>query len=216
MKTTGITTLLAMLAGLLLAQPAFATHGCPTRNAKGVRVVVQTSDAVVFAKREFRYACIFSQGSTRRLPEIDRVGNFAGNVGALFTLSGAFVAYESFFVEEAGAERHTDVFVYNIRQGKTIVKETATTNPQPQRDSDVRAIELKRNGSVAWIGEQGSQHPFPPPVYEVHRVSQEPSAPGNVVLESSPDIDPGSLALSSHRRLLFWRSGEAARSALLP
>ena len=216
MKTTGITTLLAMLAGLLLAQPAFADHGCPTRTAEGVRVVNQTRDALVFVKRDLHYACIFSQGSTRRLPELDRVGDEPGNAASHITLSGAFVAYESFFVEPAGAETHSDVVVYNIRQGTTIAKETATTNPPTGADSDVRAIELKRNGSVAWIGERGAEQAGQQPVFEVHRVSQVPSTPGNVVLEFGPEIDPGSLALSAHRRLLFWRSGEAVRSALLP
>lgn len=202
----------AALLSLALTEPAFASHGC-AGSARGARVVTQTRDAIVFVKRQRVYGCLDSVGSTRRLPGLDPVGTEPGDAGALFTLSGAFVAFERFFVEPAGAETHSRVIVFNLRNGQTPVNDPATSIVPTAEDSVVESLEVKRNGSVAWIGRRSGG---PTAVYEVHRRSLAPSAPGNVVLDEDGDIGPRSLGLSADRRTIFWLNGADPRSGTLP
>jgi hypothetical protein len=69
----------------------------------------------------------------------------------------------------------------------------------------MRALVVRRTGSVAWIAQDLVTGAF-----EVHAISGH----RNRLLDQGPAIDPGSLALRGTR--LTWRNGATQREAALP
>lgn len=222
MPRTRIAVVLAvMVASLVLAQPASASHGC-SAHARGGKITHKTREAHVFEKHNRWYGCASRVGRPFVLPGLDTITarEFGdGTVPTLITLSGVYVAYERYTLYPAGGagDTQTDIYVVDLRTGKPVVTEQART-PSPQTESRyVSDLVLKRNGSIGWISVRWTyaQHP-PVDDYAVHRFSREQSAPGRATLDAGRDIDRDSLTLSADRRTMSWTNGGETRSAPLP
>jgi len=88
-----------------------------------------------------------------------------------------------------------------------------TPNSAGDYDLDITAVVLKTNGSVAWILHRCRFGEFGPCTTQTYDVRKSDQTGGDVLVESSPDIDPASLRLDGST-LTWTRSGEP-RSATL-
>jgi hypothetical protein len=201
-------------ASLALAQPAAADHGC-SAHAEGGKVTHKTKEAHVVEKNDRWYGCAARVGRPYRLPGTDRISSVRefgdGAAPVHIRLSGVFAAYERYTVYPAGAETVTDVYVADLRTGKAVVKQQATTRRHAGYDSEVTDLVLKRNGSVGWIG----RFEDPAETWEVLRFSRDGPDRGRATVASGPDIHGKSLTLSADRRKMRWREGGERRSAPL-
>jgi hypothetical protein len=205
----------ALLAiGLAFISPADGEHRteydetarCPAKTVRNVQIQNRTSEAIVFAKlKTYRqgtlattYACRLRRGApTVRLdrPTVDSVLDPV--------LAGAFVGFKR--VHRVTGSGVSTVSVVDLRTGEPHHELAATESDEP---SQVRALVLKRNGSVAWIGETEKN------VTEVWRLQNgRPGVPVDKLDTSPPRIEPLSLRLSSDRRTVRWTKGGQAASA---
>lgn len=209
-----------VVAGLIalgLAPTASAHHGC-SKHAKGAQIITKTKEAHVFIKKKRWYGCASKFGKVRQLPGLDTTDaiDFGdGEVPAHFRLAGQFVAYESHLLEPAGAETHSEVWIYDLGAGKTEYNSIAGSTAPIAEDMVLQRLVLKRNGSAAWSTRMRS--PNDPDVsYEVHRFSKYAAVGGRVMLDSGGDLDAQSLALSADRLTISWTKGGQSKSAELP
>jgi hypothetical protein len=163
--------------------------------------------------------CLYADG-VPRLVDFDGldVESVEDTVSAL-ALAGHYVAVGHDLQSDGGLDQ-SDVTVLDLRRGQRgnpfatdapvrfhgqarTVHHAAATVADRQHDV-VRALVLRPNGAVAWIGED-----VPAAIFEVHALG----AAGDRVLDSGRGIDPASLRLAGD--LLSWTSGGAARTATL-
>jgi hypothetical protein len=214
-------TVAVLAAGLVLAQPAAASHGC-SKHAKGGKVTHKTKEAHVFEKNNRWYGCAARVKRPYVLPGLDTLEarQFSdGTVPNHITLAGVFVAYERYTLLTAGGagDTQTDLYVVDLRNGKVVVDEDARPPTGQQEDRSVTDLVLKRNGSVAWISDHWTYAQHPAVVnYEVHRFSRDPANPGRALLDSGADIERDSLTLGADRKTLSWTKGGQPKSGQLP
>jgi hypothetical protein len=175
---------------------------------KGGKTIVSTREARVFKKRAQVYACLrrgrraFPLG--RNVPPVadDRVGRIR--------LRGRFVAYLW-----RGSWRGR-VKVKELRRGRTVHDGALTVVARPGFTA-LSDLELKRNGSIAWIAATNPLdvplmlYPLPIdylPFWEVSKFDVD----GRVLLDSARDIG-GSLLLRDST--VYWSRGRQIRSAPL-
>jgi hypothetical protein len=199
------------VAALIHADVAPASHGCPTRSTATVEIVKRTPEAVVFARAprqpstggpsKLSYGCQFRKGSTYRLNFVSDPGGFDLVRG--FRLTGRFVAYENDIASAAGPDFPV-VVVRDLVSGRVLRQLPASDDA----DSSYGAwdIEVKRNGSVAWIG-AGTRADRPR--YEVHVADRA----GERMVDAGEAIEPRSLELAPDRTSIRWRRMGEARSA---
>jgi hypothetical protein len=190
-----LTLLLASSVALVAAAPAAASHCRSSSTSNGARIVLRSSEAVVFTKRGFTYGCLFRPGNVHRLPEE------GGDIHD-FRLSGRFVAYAT-----AGSgigDEFDRVYVFDLRTGRLFNSYSGTF---------VSTIVVKRNGSVAWI--QASVVRAPAGSGQTWREVRkgEAGAVGEELLDRSATIVASSLALSADRRMVTWTRDGQQRSA---
>jgi hypothetical protein len=210
-RTRIITTLAVALAALVAAPTASAHHGC-SKHAKGAKIVTKTKEAHVFIKNKRWYGCASKFGKVRQLPGLDTTDalDFGdGDVPSTFRLAGQFVAYEQYTLEPAGAETHSDVWIYDLGAGKTEYNSIAGSTVPIGEDMVLEELVLKRNGSAAWTTRMRSGNNA---TYEVHRYSKYMQVGGRVMLDSGPNIDPFSLVLSPDRHRISWTKGNQTKS----
>jgi hypothetical protein len=167
------------------APDARAHHGCGSP-----KPLVQTREAVVFAKRQGVYACRFATGSVFRL---DGPGNRVQTRPTVFgklsapdpplALAGAFAGYV--------ANAHK-VVIRRLTDGKVVAAERSAL--------PVATLVLRRDGAAAWT--------TPDPVDGSHELRTLAG-----LVDKGPDLDYYSLALSADRTRIFWVRGGKAQTA---
>jgi hypothetical protein len=217
-----IAPLVALVATLVLAPSASASHGC-SKHAKGGKVTHKTKESHVFEKKNRWWGCTTKTGRPYVLPGLDTITAREfddGTVPTHITLSGVFVAYERYTLHPAGGagDTQTDIYVVDLRNGKVVVDEDARPQTETYDDRYVSDLVLKRNGSVGWTSTHWRYPPGSTGVvnYEVHRFSRDPASAGRALLDSGADIDRESLALSADRKTMTWTKGGQTKSAALP
>jgi hypothetical protein len=199
-----LAALLALWAAAVLAAagPAEARHGCGAARSEGARIVVKTREAVVFTKGSFVYGCLASVGTVRRLPDEGGGIDLTPPDGPV--LSGRYVAYATF--GSAIGDEFDRLYVYDLRLGRRFLVVGSNF---------IRAIVLKRNGSVAWI-EGSTVAPADPdqPSFQVRKFGNE-ERQGAVLLDRGSDVDPDSLTLAADRLSIGWVRGGTDRTAPL-
>ena len=201
------------VAALMNADLAAASHACPTRSSTTVEIVQKTREAVVFNRAPRRpsgggpskltYGCYFRKGSTYRLNFVSDTGGFDYVGLRTLRLAGRFVAYENGIASAAGSDFPT-VVVRNLVDGRVVRSHPAADDPDGITD-----LEVKRNGSVAWIAsvpEPGARNPGRAEVRVADRA-------GERVLDSGNGIGFRSLSLSADRASVRWFHAGEARSA---
>jgi hypothetical protein len=143
------------------------------------------------------FACLYSQGKARRLP------NEGGGTHRPYRLAGRYVAYATF--GSAIGDEFDRLYVYDIRAGR--VHEFASSN-------QISAIVLKPNGSVAWIQHSLVAAPGSATSYEVRKISVA-ERQGAFLLDRDTGIGATSLALSADGSSITWKRDGAAQTAPL-
>jgi hypothetical protein len=148
----------------------------------------------------FAYACLFSADRRVPLSPIDESMELTAPV-----LAAPFVAFA--VANCPGAGCYSTVTVRNLQNGRLVHDLSATmTGGPPGTSEHVTDLELKPNGSVAWLDQLSG---FTIGTIEVIAVD----ATGRRLLESSPDVDPRSLTLDGST--LSWITAGATHSATL-
>jgi len=200
-RRLGLASLLCAALALMAATPVQASHGCGAARSKGARIVVKSKEAVVFTKGLYTYGCLSSVGRLRRLP--DEGAGVDTTAPGVPVLAGRYVAYAT-----AGSgigDEFDRLYVYDLRLGRRFLQVSSNF---------IRAIVLKRNGSVAWL--EGStvdpgDNPNAP-TNQIRKFGNEERQ--GVVLVTRGAIDPDSLGLSPDRTEVTWtRGGGSARYA---
>jgi hypothetical protein len=176
-------------------------RGCKTR---GQYTIVANSRArVFFANRDTNddgeeYACLYGRKRDKRLTT-DLIDT-AGRGGDFFQLSDPDAGDQlvAFTQEECGTS-------YCDYTAKSIDLDTGLRIRRATGHSIISLL-LVRGGSLAILEE--TSYPWESQtIYSVKKVE----ASGTTVLDTGPDIDPNSLAVSSH--WVYWRDGGVTREA---
>jgi hypothetical protein len=205
----------------LLALPPAASARTAACSSSGSTAVYASKSARVFTKRaivkpRYRvrryYGCAYRYNRKFRLATVGEPGVFETAVTQI-RLAGRFVAHASFYEGPAGGT-YAVVRVRDLRSGVQTVNIQAGAPLQPgepdtsDQQARIRDLELRPNGSVAAI--TGTNDPATGvPIYRV--IKRDPA--GTAVLDSGPDIDPTSLALSGG--ILYWTKAGQPHSATL-
>ena len=187
---------------LALAFPAAATAApCETN---GSTTLVETRFAVIFEKdKAYRgdrvpvvYGCVKSIDRFRRLGRRQIVPTD----DALLRLEGRYVAH--LLRGSTGG----DLVLRDLRTGERVFNWALPLSSGQQEQ--VHAIELKRDGTLAWIQESSAAMVGTNRVLIKGVGDAEPR-----VLDGGPQIDPLSLAANRANTRLYWTNGGAARTA---
>jgi Ca2+-binding RTX toxin-like protein len=164
-------------------------------------VIARSSKAVVFAKRGYYYACLYSGGPIARL--LDEGGGITekGNAGPKF--AGGFLAYAT--EGSAIGDEFDRVVVWDLRTG-TVLYEASSTY--------VDKIVLKSDGAAAWTAASvvGVPDQTSPRSTEVHLFSPGDDL-GDMLVDRGSDIDRLSLAPGPRGSTITWTAGGQTRSA---
>ncbi|MFL5830252.1 MAG: hypothetical protein ACJ76X_10075 [Solirubrobacteraceae bacterium] len=123
------------------------------------------------------------------------------------TVTGDLTAYGA---ERCGIDTGTTaVIVLRLTDDKQLANTPATSPPGVESFQHVDALVLKRDGSVAWIGDGSSIVGHGRRIVEVRKLDKR----GLFVLDSGSGVRMDSLRL--HRSTLRWRDGSQTRTATL-
>ncbi len=195
-----------VVANVLPAAAAQARS--PACKTKAAKTLLTSKHARVFKQRGRIYACLYRPGRSFQIGGRNAAG---GNTDiANLRLAGRFVAYSR---SQSGIR----LAAKELRRGK-VVRDTPATVATTPGLTAVTDLELKLNGSLAWIVKRTPlDAPLSPyampgtsqPQYEVRKSDRT----GDAVLDSGPDIAPASLAL--RRGTASWMKGTSTFSATL-
>lgn len=200
--------LITALVGAVLAAgaaPPQVQAAIPCRK-QGVRLIEQTAHARIFGEcrgRELRYYARLYRSEVRIRLDTPR------SSGAITkaALAGRFAAYVETHV--AKERLSFSVAVLDLRSRRVVHRWNEDSYTPAQRFYGVADLALTAGGSVAWIDEFNSDSD-PTIRYEVRKTDDVGDA---VVLDSGPDVNRTSLALSG--RTLYWTNANRASSAAL-
>jgi len=147
-------------------------------------------------------------------------------------LAGTHVAYLTTSCPPPGEVTFTSVAVASLRKGRRREFGPYLARSPPSYPcfpyepcslgagfNDVTALELKPNGSIAWIGRRRGRYrptsPFEEVPYTLYEVRKAERFGDSVLLDSGADIDPGSLRLGKGRTTVSWTRGGVESSAPL-
>lgn len=207
----------AALAGVALAMtgpvsPAAAQSDC---EARGSRTEDASRFARVYSVRRVRdgdtatrrwYACLYRTGRRVALGEVGPAGMFSDRISPV-RLAGRYVAYAEEYTAATGDAIGAVVQVRDLRT-RTLV--SRFQSPGDPNTYDVTDLELRANGSVAWIARIVQGTPATT-TYEVRTFAAGESE--SEIVDSGAAIETRSLALSG--RTLFWTRDGAPRSTTL-
>ena len=199
---------IVLAAVAALAPGAHAAHARkrPTCFPKGSHTIAINGTVRVFAVRKtvgharLTYGCLLKRKKPVKFFQPD----FPTGYGPL-AVAAPYIAYGAYGDCAASFCNPNSVVVQDLRSGGRATPVNATMSI-----AEVRSLVLTPTGSVAWIGTTFDPTGNIVPGYTVAK--SEHGAPP-VVLESSADIDPESLALAGST--LYWLSGVSAKSATL-
>jgi hypothetical protein len=177
----------------------------------GSKTVIATVGARLFTKTDSSrdtlsaYACLYSRNRRFLLSVGDRDPVGSGDTTGRPALAGRYVAYVLGHFD--GSERYNPSFRGFPDQVVAINLSTAAEQRFPAVTGDspsakVTDLALSKSGSFAWIGSG-------PVGNEVHRLDVGDAA--DTVVDSGPDIQPGSLALASST--IYWTKAGNPASA---
>jgi hypothetical protein len=198
-----------LIAPLAAVVPIGAgASGGPCAVPRGYFVLKKTHRAVVMVRDEGPqrvYGCMFKVDRRVRLADFS----------PRYPLAGRYVAYRE-VSEDPVAGTHYDVFVVDLRRGRTKRVHPAFTNRTADDgtvNSTITDIVLKRNGSVAWISCQtrdpNAEFCFRNGPFQVWRLDRRHAKK----LDSSAKVRRRSLRREGSR--ISWQHGAATRSASL-
>jgi hypothetical protein len=213
-------TAVALAAAVLALSPTH--HACRFAHT---RTVAKNAIARVFVRStrddEAWYGgCLYRDGLPRYVDFAGLDVEGAEDDVALVRLAGPYVATADEFVSDGGIDAAT-VAVMDLRRrqrasplaegspirfrGQARVVHRAPATVADRQHDHVRALVLRRTGSVAWIAQDLVTGAF-----EVHAVGGHSKR----LLDQGPAIDPASLSLRGLR--VTWRNGATLRAATLP
>ena len=152
------------------------------------------------------YACLYSANRRVHLGDVGPASDFSDRIAPV-RLAGRHVAYSSEYTAATGDAIGALVAVRDLRTGAFVHRFQSPGDPNTY---DVTDLELRANGSVAWVARIIQGMPATT-TFEV-RSFQAPKAP-STILDSGGAIGSGSLALSG--RTLYWTTDGLPRSATL-
>ena len=208
----GIGTLaVAILALAGSAAPAVAAERCQAKNS---RTEEASRYARVYSVRRIQddavtrrwYGCLYSSGRRVRLGDVGPSGQFSDRISPV-RLAGRHVAYASEYTASTGDALGAVVQVRDLRTGAFVRRFQSPGDPNTY---DVTDLELRTNGSVAWIARIIAGTPARTS-YEV-RLFPTSQAQASIA-DAGPTLGARSLALSAGT--LYWTRDGAARSAVL-
>ncbi len=193
------------------APSAAAAQSC---EAKSSRTEEASRYARVYSVRRVQddavtrrwYGCLLSSGRRVRLGDVGPSGAFSDRIAPV-RLAGRHVAFVSEYTASTGDALGAVVAVRDLRTGVFVSRFQSPGDPNTY---DVTDLELRANGSVAWIARIVAGMPATT-TYEVRVFPATQSH--STIVDSGPAIGPQSLALSA--RTLYWTHDGAARSASL-
>jgi hypothetical protein len=200
--------LLSLAVSVALVLPAGAVaqdRRAPACKTKAAKTLLAAKRARVFQKRDRIYACLYRG---RRVFRIGTRQSVAGNNARNLRLAGCFVAYSQTL-------DGVKLKVRDLRTGRVVHSQAAQDLTRPAL-SFLTDVKLKRTGAIAWIVRltpiDGPLAPDPSPGdtqpnYQVFKADRA----GRALLDSGPDIAPGSLRLRGAS--VSWTKGAATRSA---
>jgi hypothetical protein len=210
---------LALLAVALLAatgahagvspDSALARTGRPCASP-GSTTLVQTRSVRVYSKRGVKVAC--HMGSSRRTAFANSPRD-CPNICFMKQLrtAGVMVAYDLGSTGRKGTSYNlralntrTGRFVRDLFQGESV-------DALPRLEETLAALQVRSNGSIVWISDVRVGGRSTPQTYEVRRADTGVERGAIDLLDSSPDIDPNSLALDGANA--HWTRAGEPRSA---
>lgn len=206
------------MASVALVAPAGGASRRPACSLTGSRTVLATASAKIMKKRGTLragqtsypvtrwFGCRYRTNRRFRLAIVGEPGIFETRVTQA-RLAGPFAAVADQYSEPAGSDDHASITVRDLRTGRRAF----TTSILPDNTSVlITDLVLAPGGRLAWI-EQLTQFGSGPGMtktsYEVHAVG----ASGDQLLDSGPNIQPGSLARAG--KIVYWIRGGQARMA---
>lgn len=209
----------AMLTALAVAGvgPATATATAAAKErcaAKGSRTEVASRAARVYSVRRVRdgeatrrwYGCAYAAGRRVHLGDVGPAGEFSDRISPV-RLAGRHVAFVSEYTASTGDALGAVVAVRDLRTGAFVRRFASPGDPNTY---DVTDLELRANGSVAWIARIVAGMPATT-TYEVRVFPTTDSH--STIVDSGTSIASRSLALSS--TTLYWTHDRVARSTAL-
>jgi hypothetical protein len=213
---------LAACCAAVAPTAAVAKNKTPANCAfKKSKTLAASAEARAYSIGTTAYVCRFNArtsyllGDTRECQNQTKVSDFRLGKGAL-----GYEALSCGLVSGQGEVRVIDLKTGRTKWGASPVDQTWSGG---ESSTAITAWEMKRNGSLAWIGRN----------YGFVTTPSGPAAPANDLvqvwkneagkvtkLDEGPDIDVGSLALGSlsdrtGRAPIYWRKGDGVFSATL-
>jgi hypothetical protein len=179
--------------------------------SQGSLTLLQTRSLRVYSKRGVKAACHLASG--RRTVFDNRPSPCFPEICFMRQLrtAGVMVAYDLGNDGRRGSEYRLRVL--NARTGRIVrsVAQGDGTAALPRREATLVALRVRSNGSIVWISDVRTEFASTMPeaqTYEVRRADTGVRDRGaNELLDSSPDIDPNSLALDG-ANARWTRAGE--------
>ena len=228
----GILGLLVCVIVIVLvasAQGGASSRPCELGNPK-TETLARTHVARIYAYRRDTkgravVGCLFR--GDRRV-HLDRPNEFDPESAPPYRLAGHFAGYAGRFCGDGFEGCTYDVLVRNLANRRFhSITQNGRRHAECRLDgdcgySDVVALLLKPNGSVAWIGCDVFEATRRNPCGEL-----DPEVPGDTIellrhdrrgvkrVAIGQDIDPLSLRFANHRRAITWKQGGERRRATL-
>ena len=213
----------AALCALVAAPHAEAkTLRTPKCAAKHSKTVLASGSARVWTREATGgrdvFACLYKKGRSYRLGFADECQNETQATD--YRLAGSYIGYVE---TSCGLVSGDDgVVVRNLKTGKVKWAASAATGtpaPNDEASTYVTDLELKRDGSIVWIGAYDANSSGMNQDKQVRKL--EPNAPaGGVLVDQGIDVVTGSLALSSTTppsglTLYYWMRGGVSKADTL-
>jgi hypothetical protein len=217
MRASRLILSVATVAAAFLCLSAGAAGARPACSSKGSRTVLATKSARIFTKRAIVrpryhvtrwYGCMYRYDRRFRLATVGEPGIFVTAVRPI-RLAGRFVGYSDFYEGPAGGTL-ADIHVRDLRSGREVFRHQAGEPDATDNQGPVQDLELKPNGSIAWIE---ATKPVSPQTQLTYRVLERAAGGQAVTLDEGPDVAPRSLAVSAST--VYWTRAGVPRSALL-
>jgi hypothetical protein len=184
--------------------------------------VVATASAEIVKKRGIRragqtrypvtrwFGCRYRTRRFFRLAIVGEPGIFETRVTQA-RLAGPFAAVADQYTDPAGTTDHASIAVRDLRSGLRSFRTTIAPDNASARVTDLL---LAPNGHLAWIEQQTQFTPAAPSTGERTFAVHAAGAGQLLLLDSGPDVQPGSLARAG--KTLYWIRAGQPRTAELP
>ena len=206
----------AATVALAVAAPATATAAAAEDrcDAKRSRTEEASRYARVYSVRRVQddavtrrwYGCLYRTQRRVHLGDVGPAGMFSDRISPV-RLAGRYVATAAEYTASTGDAQGALIQVRDLRSGALVQRFQSPGDPNTY---DVTDLELRSNGSVAWIARIIQGMPATT-TYEVRRFPATESH--STILDAGPAIGRRSLALSGPT--LYWTRDGALRSTTL-